>query len=155
LIFFRYTFIRMTPDDLTPSYWINMGAVAISTLAGATLVEHAALSPVIVQIVPFAKGLTLFFWAIATWWIPLLLVLSAWRYLICGAPIAYDPLYWAGVFPLGMYSVSTYHLAKIVQVPPLLPLSQLFMVVAVIAWAMTFAGLIDSRLNGARAQSSD
>jgi tellurite resistance protein TehA-like permease len=156
LIFFRYTFVHMTPDDLTPSYWINMGAVAISTLAGATLVEHAALSPVIVQIVPFAKGLTLFFWAIATWWIPLLLVLSAWRYLICGAPIAYDPLYWAGVFPLGMYSVSTYHLAKIVQVPPLLPLSQLFMVVAVIAWAATFAGLIDSRLNGrSRAQSSD
>jgi tellurite resistance protein TehA-like permease len=156
LIFFRYTFVNMTPDDLTPSYWINMGAVAISTLAGATLVEHTALSPVVAQIVPFAKGLTLFFWAIATWWIPLLLVLSVWRYLICGAPIAYDPLYWAGVFPLGMYSVSTYHLAKVVQVPPLLPLSQLFMVVAVIAWVVTFAGLIDSRLSrGSRAQSSD
>jgi len=156
LILFRYTFVQMTPDDLAPSYWINMGAVAISTLAGATLVEHSSLSPVVVEILPFAKGLTLFFWAIATWWIPMLLVLSIWRYLICGAPIAYDPLYWAGVFPLGMYSVSTYHLSKIVNVPPLLALSQLFMVAAVIAWVVTLAGLVDSRVNRvSRAQLSD
>src|SRR5262249_57700542 len=52
LIFFRYTFVHMAPEDLTPPYWINMGAVAISTLAGATLIEHAALSPVLVEIIP-------------------------------------------------------------------------------------------------------
>jgi hypothetical protein len=52
--------------------------------------------------------------------------------------------------------VSTYHLSKIVNVPPLLPLSQLFMVAAVIAWVVTLAGLVDSRLNRvSRAQSSD
>ncbi|MGA7327163.1 MAG: tellurite resistance/C4-dicarboxylate transporter family protein [Rhodomicrobium sp.] len=156
LIFFRYTFVHMAPDDLTPPYWINMGAVAISSLAGATLIEHAALSPVVVEIMPFAKGFTLFFWAIATLWIPMLLVLGIWHYLICGVPLAYDPLYWGGVFPLGMYSVSTYHLANILEAPFLLPLSQLFMIIAVLAWAATFAGLIDSRLGrGSRAQSSD
>ena len=37
LILFRYTFTQMAPQDLVPSYWINMGAVAISALAGATL----------------------------------------------------------------------------------------------------------------------
>jgi len=100
--------------------------------------------------VPFVKGITLFYWAVATWWIPMLLVLGVWRYLICGAPLAYDPLYWEGVFPLGMYSVATYHLAKILAAPFLLPLSQLFMVVAVLAWAATFAGLVDSRLNRLR-----
>ena len=31
LIFYRYTFFRFSPDDLTPPYWINMGAIAIST----------------------------------------------------------------------------------------------------------------------------
>src|SRR5690606_19637492 len=35
LIFYRYTFFRLLPGDLTPPYWINMGAMAISTLAGA------------------------------------------------------------------------------------------------------------------------
>ena len=147
LIFFRYTFVHMAPQDLTPPYWINMGAVAISSLVGATLIEHTALSPDVADIVPFVKGFTLFYWAIATWWIPMLLVLGVWRYLICGVPLAYDPLYWGGVFPLGMYSVSTYHLAKILAAPFLLPLSQLFMIVAVLAWAATFAGLVDSRLN--------
>jgi tellurite resistance protein TehA-like permease len=156
LIFFRYTFVHMAPEDLTPPYWINMGAVAISALVGATLVEHTALSRDVAEIVPFVTGLTLFYWAIATWWIPMLLVLGVWRYLICGVPLAYDPLYWGGVFPLGMYSVATYHVAKILAAPFLLPLSQVFMVVAVLAWAATFAGLVDSRVNGmSRAQSSD
>lgn len=156
LIFFRYTFVHMAPEDLTPPYWINMGAVAISALVGATLIEHNALSRDVAEIVLFVKGFTLFYWAIATWWIPMLLVLGVWRYLICGVPLAYDPLYWGGVFPLGMYSVSTYHVAKILEAPFLLPLSQLFMVVAVLAWAATFAGLVDSRLNRLwRPQSSD
>jgi tellurite resistance protein TehA-like permease len=53
----------------------------------------------------------------------MLLVLGVWRYLICSVPLAYDPLYWGGVFPLGMYSVSTYHVAKILAAPFLLPLS--------------------------------
>jgi tellurite resistance protein TehA-like permease len=138
----------MAPEDLTPPYWINMGAVAISTLAGATLIEHAALSPVVVEIMPFVKGFTLFFWAIATLWIPMLLALGVW----C-VPLAYDPLYWGVVFPLGVYSACTYNLANILETPLLLPLSQLFMIIAVLAWAVTFAGLVDSRLNRAsRAQ---
>ena len=32
LIFYRYTFFPFQPGDLTPPYWINMGAMAISTL---------------------------------------------------------------------------------------------------------------------------
>ena len=51
---------------------------------------------------------------------------------------------------------ATYRLAKILAAPFLLPLSWLFMVIAVLAWAATFAGLVDSRLNRLwRPQSSD
>ena len=32
LIFYRYTFFPFSPGDLSPPYWINMGAMAISTL---------------------------------------------------------------------------------------------------------------------------
>jgi tellurite resistance protein TehA-like permease len=94
LIFFRYTFLQMAPEDLTPPDWINMGAVAISALVGSTLIEHTALSQDVAEIAPFVKGCTLVFWAVATWWIPMLLVLGVWRYLIRGVPLAYDPLYW-------------------------------------------------------------
>lgn len=153
LIFLRYTFFRMSAEDLTPPYWINMGAVAISTLAGATLLEHSALSPVVTELVPFVKGLTLCFWAVGSWWIPMLVALGIWRYLICGIPFSYDPLYWGGVFPLGMYSVCTYHLAKSLDASFLMPLSEAFMVAALAAWVVTFAGLVDSRLTPrARAQ---
>lgn len=156
LIFFRYTFLPMSPEDLTPPYWINMGAVAISALAGATLMEHSTLSPILTELAPFVKGFTLFFWAIGTAWIPMLVVLGVWRYLIRGVPFAYDPLYWGGVFPLGMYSVCTYRLAKILGASFLMPLSDAFMIVAIVAWAAAFAGLIDSRLSRtAQAPSSD
>jgi tellurite resistance protein TehA-like permease len=108
------------------------------------------------ELAPFVKGFTLFFWAIGTAWIPMLVLLGVWRYLIRGVPFTYDPLYWGGVFPLGMYSVCTYRLAKILGASFLMPLSDVFMIVAVVAWAATFAGLIDSRLSPtAQAPSSD
>ncbi len=147
LIFLRYTFLRTSPEDLTPPYWINMGAMAISTLAGATLVEHADWSPVVMQLIPFIKGFTLVYWAAATWWIPMLVVLGVWRYIVRGVPFAYDPLYWGGVFPLGMYSVCTYQLTQILPVPFLAPLSDAFMIASLIAWAITFIGLLDGFFN--------
>src|SRR5690606_24021012 len=33
LIFYRFTFLALPMERLTPPYWINMGAVAITTLA--------------------------------------------------------------------------------------------------------------------------
>jgi tellurite resistance protein TehA-like permease len=152
LIFFRCTFLPMRPTDLTPTYWINMGAVAISALAGTTLIEHAALSPVISDILPFIKGFTLFFWSIGSWWIPMLLFLGVWRYFLRGVPLKYDPLYWGAVFPLGMYSVATYHLASVLDARFLSPLSTLFLGIAAIAWAVTFVGLIDSLLSWFRGE---
>jgi tellurite resistance protein TehA-like permease len=147
LIFFRYTFVRMSTEDLTPPYWINMGAAAISTLAGATLLEHSTLSPVVTELRPFVEGFTLFFWAVGSWWIPMLLILGVWRYLVRGVPFSYDPLYWGGVFPLGMYSVCTQHLTLIFDAPFLVPLSDTFMILAIAAWMVTFAGLVDSHVN--------
>jgi tellurite resistance protein TehA-like permease len=150
LIFLRCTFSPMSAQDVTPLYWINMGSAAISTAAGATLVAQSALSPQVAELVPFVKGLTLFFWSVGSWWIPMLIALGIWRYLICGVPFAYGPLYWGGVFPLGMYSASTYWLAKILSAAYLMPLSYAFMIVAIIAWMATFIGLVDSALNWGR-----
>jgi tellurite resistance protein TehA-like permease len=146
----------MSPADLTPTYWINMGAAAISTLAGATLLSQPALSPVVTELATFVKRLTLCFWAVATLWIPMLVVLGVWRYLMRAVPFAYDPPYWGGVFPLGMYSVCTHRLSAMLNVPFLMPLSEMFMAIALAAWAASFAGLVDSRLHAtARATPLD
>jgi tellurite resistance protein TehA-like permease len=61
-------------------------------------------------------------------------------------PFAYDSLYWGAVFPLGMYSVATYELTKIVEAPFLLRLSQVFMIIAVVAWLAALLGLLDTRV---------
>jgi tellurite resistance protein TehA-like permease len=154
LIFYRYMFVRMAPADLTPPYWIDMGAAAISTLAGAMLAEHAALSPLVGELTPFVKGFTLLYWSIASWWIPMLVVLGTWRHLAGGVPLAYDPLCWGGVFPLGMYSVATYELMHIIQAPFLSYVSQAFLIIAFVAWSAAIIGLLDTRLGNARCPPS-
>jgi tellurite resistance protein TehA-like permease len=53
LIFYRFTFVNVTMASLTPPYWINMGAVAITTLAGARLIIAAPGWPILHELVPF------------------------------------------------------------------------------------------------------
>lgn len=150
LIFYRYTFFSFSPGDLSPPYWINMGAMAISTLAGSLLILNASHAPFLTSLLPFLKGFTVFYWATGTWWIPMLLVLGVWRYGVERFPFRYDPLYWGAVFPLGMYAASTWQMDRAMAFGFFAPLLHVLLWIATAAWALTFWGMLHGLLRGRR-----
>jgi tellurite resistance protein TehA-like permease len=140
LIFYRYTFFAFSPADLSPPYWINMGAMAISTLAGSLLIENTPHAPFLGSMLPFLKGFTVFYWATGTWWIPMLAVLAIWRHGIKRFPFTYDPMYWGAVFPLGMYATATLRMMHAMDLPFLGLLPHFMFAVGCAAWLLLFAG---------------
>ena len=154
LIFYRFTFVNLTTISLTPPYWINMGAVAITTLAGARLIIAAPGWSILNDFLPFLKGFTLFFWAAGTWWIPLLLILGFWRHVYKRFPLKYDPQYWGMVFPLGMYTVCTVQLSRAINFPPLLVIPRYFIYLALAGWLAVSFGLVYSLLFRNRATAT-
>lgn len=147
LIFYRYTFFKFYPDDLTPPYWINMGAMAISTLAGATLIQNTAHAPFLMSTLPFLKGFTIFYWATGTWWIPMLIILAIWRHVYRRFPLTYDSQYWGAVFPLGMYTACTFKMAEALEMEFLKPVPRYFIYIAITAWCLAFIGFLREVLN--------
>jgi tellurite resistance protein TehA-like permease len=141
LIFYRYTFFRFSPADLSPPYWINMGAMAISTLAGAQLIDNAKDAWFLASILPFMKGFTVFYWATGTWWIPMLALLAVWRHGVRRFPFRYDPLYWGAVFPLGMYATCTRRMSAVMQIDFLGALPPAFLTLGLCAWVILCIGL--------------
>ncbi len=142
LIFYRYMFFGFEPGDLSPPYWINMGAVAISTLAGCRLIGVAGGHPLLDELQPFIKGIVMILWSTATWWIPMLLILGFWRHVVRAFPFKYDPLYWGMVFPVGMYSACTRLLARELKLPFVSPIAWVFLALGIGVWAIVFYGML-------------
>lgn len=141
LIFYRLTFLEVTVKSLTPPYWINMGAVAIATLAGSTLILRAAEGGVIADFKPFLLGFTVFFWATASWWFPLLVGLMLWRHLIRRHRLVYEPQLWSMVFPLAMYTTGTLRLSTALEAPFLMRIPEPMIWLVLLAWTATSVGM--------------
>lgn len=151
VLMYRLVFRDVTGPELVPDHWVNLGAAAISALAGATLCGLDGLLPAGIR--PALMGATLLFWSVATWWLPLLLVLGAWRHGIRQHPLRYEARYWSLVFPLGMYSVASARVSEVFGQPILSRLAAVVAPVAISAWVLTFIGLLRVALRSIRRRS--
>jgi tellurite resistance protein TehA-like permease len=151
LLSYRMFFVELKPDDINPQLWVVMGAAAISTNAGSTLVTSNGGIPFLVSIKPFIDGVTLAMWAWATWWIPLLLLLGVWKHGVHRVPVRYTTTLWSMVFPLGMYSVASHRLSLVAEVPALQSVSRVMVWIALAAWTATAIGLVVTSWRGLRA----
>lgn len=130
-------FFDVEPDDITPLLWVVMGAAAIATNAGSTLILTDSGMPFLNSMRPFIDGVTLVMWAWATWWIPLLLLFGIWKHVIRRVPLTYTPMFWSLVFPLGMYALASLRLSLAADFSPLRTISQAMVWIALAAWATT------------------
>ena len=142
MVFLRWTFQPLEPTEADPPAWIAAGAVAITVLAGSTILAAKTASPRIERLAPFIEGTVVLAWATATFWFPLMIGIGVWRHIVRRVPLRYHPSYWALVFPLGMYSAATFRMRTVIGLEELEWLPKVTLVIALIAWTAAFAGLL-------------
>jgi tellurite resistance protein TehA-like permease len=123
--------------------------MAIAALAGcriALLPELALQSGLLVQA---TAAISVSFWIIATFWLPLLGSLFIWKHIVWRRPVRYEPGQWSMVFPLGMYAAATEAVSRAAGMPFLHSVSTGFFWLALPAWLMTACGMI-RRVAGSR-----
>jgi tellurite resistance protein TehA-like permease len=138
---YRLLFFPMKPEEVVPSYWINMGAAAITALSGIVLSKGIQGHPLFGDILPFVKATAILFWAIGSFWIPVIVIMDVWRYVVKKSPLKYEAAFWSLVFPLGMYTVCSWRMQEILPLPFFHSVAKVFIYVAWAAWLATFLGM--------------
>ncbi|GAA1769214.1 tellurite resistance/C4-dicarboxylate transporter family protein [Agromyces humatus] len=129
------------PADLTPPYWVAMGATAITVVAGARIVEMAD-APMVDATRGLIAGASVFFWAFGTWLIPPLVIAGYWRHVRHRVPLRYEPTMWSIVFPLGMYGVGSQFLGDVDHLPIVQAIGFGWTWLALAAWIVTFTAML-------------
>lgn len=137
----RMLLYDLRPADLTPPYWVAMGATAITVVAGARIVGMAE-APMVDATRGLIAGASVFFWAFGTWLIPPLLAAGYWRHVRHRIPLRYEPALWSVVFPLGMYGVGSRFLGEADHLPIVRAIGVVESWFALAAWVVVFVAMV-------------
>lgn len=160
LVAYRLLFRSLEPENWTGPYWICMGAVAITTLAGSSILLHMEMG----DLAPAILVVTYLAWAIGAWWIPIQLYLDVWKFLRQdvaedrprwivlfpwlrlgfgrGRHHLYDPPSWGRVFPMGMFTACTLALTRASGFEVLSIIPELWGWFALLVWGLTLVGTL-------------
>lgn len=141
LVTCRLLLYSFGPKDLTPPYWVAMGATAITVVAGARIVEMAD-APMVVATRGLIAGASVLFWSFGSWLIPPLLAAGVWRHSVHRVPLRYEPTLWSIVFPLGMYGVAGTFLGQADRLPGVKDIGDVESWIALAAWVVTFVAML-------------
>lgn len=134
---------RFGPEDLDAPYWVSMGALAITIVAGSRILDLGG-TPLLEATRMLVGASSALLWAIATWLIPALIAAGIWKHVVHRLPMTYAAGLWSMVFPLGMYSVASIYLGRSDHVPAIEWIGQHWFWVALAVWAIVFAAMITS-----------
>jgi tellurite resistance protein TehA-like permease len=137
----RLMLYPLRPEDLTPPYWVAMGATAITVLAGARIVLMAD-APMVDVTRGLIAGASVVFWAFGTWLVPVLVAAGWWRHVTHRVPLRYDPTLWSIVFPLGMYGVAGHYLGAADHLPLVRSIGETELWLALAVWAVVFVAML-------------
>ena len=137
----RLLLYPLRPTDLTPPYWVSMGATAITVVAGARIVEMAD-APMVVATRGLIAGTSVVFWAFGSWLILPLLAAGWWRHVVHRVPLKYEPTLWSMVFPLGMYGVAGQYLGQADRLPIVEGIGRAETWVALAVWTVVFVAML-------------
>jgi tellurite resistance protein TehA-like permease len=143
LVLTRLLLLEVRPEDLTPPYWVTMGATAITVLAAAQILAMPP-APAVTATRAVVAGLGVVLWAFGTWLIPLLVAFGIWRHVLNRVHLGYLPQLWSIVFPLGMYAVASMELGMAADLPIVEAIGRGWTWIAVAAWAAVFLGMCHS-----------
>lgn len=117
-------------------HWITGGALAISTLAAATIAEGAKALATLGgggTLDAIAVGL----WTLTVLWLPVLVLGEAVR-----PRLRYDVRRWATVFPVGMYAACSFAIGTTAGAPAITSFARVWVWVAVAVWLVVFGAML-------------
>lgn len=142
LVTLRLLTTRNSPNHLGPSYWIYMGATAITVLAGSLILVLPPDLPIMIATSHFVSGFTFVLWAFGVWWVPLLVLFGIWRHIVGRVPVRYEVDLWSIVFPLGMYATASMHFGSQAHLPVLVGIGEVGTWIAGLTWLVVTVAMV-------------
>ncbi len=139
LVTLRMLTLPNRPETLSPTYWIFMGATAITVLAGANVLSMPGDLAISISTHTFVAGASFVLWALGMWWIPLLVLFGIWRHVMSHYPMGYETGLWAIVFPLGMMSAASISFGRGESISVMIRIGEVGVWIAAAAWIGTIA----------------